>query len=568
MLSLLKIKNIALIDRLEIEFGGGLNLLTGETGSGKSIIVDSLGALTGDRVSSELIKEGEDSAQIEGLFTVTANAELRSIFDESGIDLDAGDEADVIVRRELSFLGKNRIFVNNQLVTQGFLKKIGPRLVDIHGQGEQTTLFNTAYHLEILDEFADLKDLRQRTAEAHHHWSVTKTELGMLEQNEAEKLQMLDILKFQVDEITRAGLQPGEDEDLEEEKRRLNNVEKLSALSEDAYSLLYEADGSTTATLEKAARKIEELAEYESRFGEYSEGIKTARAVLEDLAISVRDFRNHLEVSPERLAAIEDRLVEIARLKRKYGGNIQDVLSHLAASRERLENIESAEVREEELREKLRTSRTEYIAAASELHKKRVLAARRFEKDVTGNLKAVALEKARFEVRIETPDESELADANFDKEFRAKGFDSAEFYFSANPGESPKPLIKVASGGESSRLMLILKTTARAADHEKTAVFDEIDAGIGGRVAEAVGLKLKELARTQQVLCVTHQPQVASLADRHFIVEKSLSRDRTGISARELAAAEKVEEIARMLAGQTITETARQHAREMLSAAG
>ena len=264
MLSLLKIKNIALIDRLEIEFGGGLNLLTGETGSGKSIIVDSLGALTGDRVSSELIKEGEDSARIEGLFTVTANAELRTIFDESGIDLDTGNEADVIVRRELSFSGKNRIFVNNQLVTQGFLKKIGPRLVDIHGQGEQTTLFNTAYHLEILDEFADLKDLRQRTAEAYHHWSVTKTELGMLQQNEAEKLQMLDILRFQVDEITRAGLQPGEDEELEEEKRRLNNVEKLSALSEDAYSLLYEADESTTATLEKAARKIEELAEYES----------------------------------------------------------------------------------------------------------------------------------------------------------------------------------------------------------------------------------------------------------------------------------------------------------------
>jgi len=568
MLSLLKIKNIALIDRLEIEFGGGLNLLTGETGSGKSIIVDSLGALTGDRVSSELIKEGEDSAQIEGLFTVTANTELRTIFDESGIDLDAGDEADVIVRRELSNLGKNRIFVNNQLVTQGFLKKVGPRLVDIHGQGEQTTLFSTAYHLEILDEFADLKDLRQRTAEAHHHWSVTKTELGMLQQNEAEKLQMLDILRFQVDEITRAGLQAGEDEELEEEKRRLNNVEKLSALSEDAYSLLYESDESTTATLEKAARKIEELAEYESGFGEYSEGIKTARAVLEDLAISVRDFRNHLEFSPERLAVIEDRLVEIARLKRKYGGSIQDVLSHLAESQGRLENIESAEVREEELRERIRSLRAEYIAAAAELHKKRILAARRFEKDVTGNLKAVALEKARFEVRIEAPGENELADANFDKGFRAKGFDSAEFYFSANPGESPKPLAKVASGGESSRLMLILKTTARAADHEKTAVFDEIDAGIGGRVAEAVGLKLKELARTQQVLCVTHQPQVASFADRHFIVEKSLGRDRTGISARELGAAEKVEEIARMLAGQTITETARQHAREMLSAAG
>lgn len=568
MLSLLKIQNIALIDRLEIEFGGGLNLLTGETGSGKSIIVDSLGALTGERVSTGLIKEGRDAAQIEGLFTVPTTAELRAVFDESGVELDDGDEADLIVRRELSHAGKNRIFVNNQLVTQNFLKRIGPYLVDIHGQGEQTTLFSPAYHLEILDEFADLKELRRKTAEAHHHWSVTKTELGMLEQNEAEKLQMLDILKFQVEEIRRANLQPGEEEELGEEKRRLNNVEKLTGLSEDAYSLLYERDESTTATLEKAARKIEELAEFESKFGEYSEGIKTARAVLEDLAITVRDFRNHLEFSPARLAEIEDRLVEISRLKRKYGGNIQSVLSHLSESEQRLENIESAEFREEELRRQLQTLRAEYLAAATGLHEKRIRAARKFEKEVEENLKAVALEKARFEVRIEAPADDELADENFDGGFGAKGFDSAEFYFSANVGESPKPLARVASGGEASRLMLILKTTARAADHEKAAVFDEIDAGIGGRVAEAVGLKLKELARTQQVLCVTHQPQVASLADRHFIVEKSMGRDRTDISARELAAGEKVEEIARMLAGQTITETARQHAREMLSAAG
>lgn len=568
MLSLLKIQNIALIDRLEIEFGGGLNLLTGETGSGKSIIVDSLGALTGERVSSELIKEGQDAAQIEGLFTVPVTTGLRAIFDESGVELDGSDAADLIVRRELSHAGKNRIFVNNQLVTQSFLKRIGPYLVDIHGQGEQTTLFSPVYHLEILDEFADLTDLRRKTAEAHHHWSVTKTELGMLEQNEAEKLQMLDILKFQVDEIRRANLQPGEEEQLEEEKRRLNNVEKLSELSDDAYSLLYERDESTTATLEKAARRIEELAEYESKFGEYSESIKTARAVLDDLAITVRDFRNHLEVSPERLAGIEDRLVELSRLKRKYGGSIQGVLSHLAEAGQRLENIESAEVREEELRRKLQAFRAKYIAAASDLHERRIRAARKFEKEVEQNLKAVALEKARFEVRIEAPGKDDLADENFDKGFRARGFDAAEFYFSANPGESPKPLAKVASGGEASRLMLVLKTTAKAADHEKAAVFDEIDAGIGGRVAEAVGLKLKELARTQQVLCVTHQPQVASLADRHFIVEKSTSRDRTGISARELAAGEKVEEIARMLAGQTITETARQHAREMLAAAG
>jgi DNA repair protein RecN (Recombination protein N) len=565
MLSLLKIKNIALIDRLEIEFGVGLNLLTGETGSGKSIIVDSLGALTGERVSSDLIKEGEDSAQIEGLFTVPDLAVIREIFDEAGIEIEG---ADLIVRRELSNAGKNRIFVNNQLVTQSFLKKIGPYLVDIHGQGEQTTLFSPAYHLDVLDESADLKSLRQKVADAHHHWSVTKTELGMLEQNEAEKLQMLDILKFQVDEIGRAVIQPGEDEELEEEKRRLNNVEKLSALSDDAYALLYESDDATTATLEKAARKIEELGEYESKFAEYTEGIKTAQAVLEDLAISVRDFRNHLEFSPERLAEIDDRLAEVSRLKRKYGGTIHSILTHLAESQDRLEGIETAEFRERELRQKLFGLRAEYIEAAGALHEKRVKAARKFEKEVEQNLKAVALEKAKFEVRFESPDEGQLRDESFDKGFAAKGFDAVEFFFSANPGESLKPLVKVASGGEASRLMLILKTTARSADHEKAVVFDEIDAGIGGRVAEAVGLKLKELAKTQQVLCVTHQAQVASLADKHFIVEKSMGKNSTGIAVRELSGAGQVEEIARMLAGQTITETARQHAREMLSAAG
>lgn len=565
MLSLLKIKNIALIDRLDIEFGPGLNLLTGETGSGKSIIVDSLGALTGERVSSDLIKEGEQSAQIEGLFSLPDSPGLAKIFSESGIETEDSGEIDLIVRRELSASGKNRIFINNQLVTQSVLKRIGPYLVDIHAQGEHTALYNPATHLDILDEFADTRAQREKVAQAHHHWWVTKTELGMLEQNEAEKLQMLDILKFQVGEIRRVDPLAGEDEELEEEKRRLNNVEKLSALSGDAYSLIYEDDRSTTATLEKAARKIEELAGFESRFEAYNESIKTAQAVLEDLAISVRDFRNHLEFSPARLEEIETRLAEIAALKRKYGASIESILSHLRESEERLENIESAEFREKELREKLKVLRNDYIAAATELNQRRARAARKFEKEVEAALKAVALEKARFEVRIETPD---LENENFDGGLTAKGFDAIEFYFSANPGESVKPLARVASGGEASRLMLILKTTAKSSDREKTVVFDEVDAGIGGRVAEAVGLKLKELAQAQQVLCVTHQAQIASLADRHFIVEKSMGKSQTGVSVRELSGAEQVEEIARMLAGQTITDTARQHAREMLSAAG
>jgi DNA repair protein RecN (Recombination protein N) len=558
MLSLLKIRNIALIDELELEFASGLNLLTGETGSGKSIIVDSLGALTGERISSDLIKEGTNQAQIEGLFTVRADAGLHETFYESGIELDDADESDLIVRRELTLSGKNRIFINNQLVTQAFLRKIGAFLVDIHGQGEQATLFNASTHLEMLDEFANLQNLRDKTAEKFKKLAQIRREIESLREDEAQKLQLLDILQFQVEEIGKANLQAGEDESLEEEKRRLNNVEKLSSLSEESYLLLYENEDATITTLEKVVRRISELSEYESKFAEYGESLATAQAVLEDLAFAVRDFRGSLEFSPERLTEIEDRLAEISRLKRIYGGTIETVLAHFAESSERLRNIETADLRELELQKELKAVREDYLKTARELHDRREKSAKKLEKEIEANLKAVSLEKARFEVRL-------TADAEDDKSFTAKGLDRVEFYFSANPGESVRPIGKVASGGELSRLMLILNTTTKLSETSKTMVFDEIDTGIGGRVAEAVGLKLKELAKTQQVLCVTHQPQVASLADHHFVVRKEAVKNRTLIRVRELGEDEQIEEIARMLAGEKITETARQHAREMLA---
>ncbi|MFM9905813.1 MAG: DNA repair protein RecN [Pyrinomonadaceae bacterium] len=558
MITLLKIKNIALIDELAIEFGEGLNLLTGETGSGKSIIVDSLGALTGERVSSDLIKEGSPSAVIEGLFSVSVGDDLRSIFDESGIEHEASGDNDVIVRRELSAAGKNRVFINGQLITQGLLKRIGSFLVDIHGQGEQAALYDVETHIGMLDEFAGVDEQKIKVADEFRAWSAVKSELASLEKDTAEKLQLLDILRFQVNEIKAADIRSGEDAELEEEKLRLNNVEKLTSLSGDAFALLYDNSESTAATLEKAQRKVDELSEFESQFRDYADSIKSARAVIEDLAIAVRDYRGHLEFSPERLDEIENRLAEITRLKRKYGDSIDAVLEHLSTSNERLQNIETAEFREEELKKLLADLGSAYLKAATDLHNKRKTAAEKFAKQVEQNLQAVALEKARLEVRI-------AADAADERSYTVNGFDRAEFYFSANPGESPKPLAKVASGGEASRLMLILKTTVKAAGPQKTVVFDEIDVGIGGRVAEAVGRKLKDLANTQQVLCVTHQPQIASLADRHFVVEKALSGSRTTVSVRQLSAAERVEEIARMLAGEQITDAARENARSMLA---
>jgi len=556
VLTLLKIKNIALIDELAVEFGGGLNLLTGETGSGKSIIVDSLDALTGNRVSGDLIKQGEDAARIEGLFSVAASKELLSLLDESGIEIESSEAVELIVRRELSLSGKNRVFVNNQLVTQGFLKLLGPMLADIHGQGEQASLYDIETHIEMLDDFAAVEKEKAKVADAFNDWSAVRSQLATLEKDESEKLQLLDILRFQVNEIKSANLMPGEDVSLEEEKRRLNNTEKLSALSSEAHSLLYDDELSTLATLDRSARIVAELAEYDARFRGFDEGLNAARAVIDELGSTARDFSSTLEFSPERLDEIETRLNEIVRLKRKYGETIEAVLEHLRVSDERLQGIETAEFREEELKKQLAVAVDEYLKAASVLHDARAKAALKFSKAVEQDLQAVALEKAKFEVRFA---ESET--------FSANGNDLVEFYFSANPGEPPRPLAKVASGGEASRLMLILKTAAKGEPNGKTAVFDEIDIGIGGRVAEAVGRKLKDLAANQQVFCVTHQPQIASLADRHFVVEKTLAANKTRVTVRELDASARVDEIARMLAGEQITDAARENARTMLAGA-
>lgn len=554
MLSHLRIRNIALIDELEIEFGEGLNLLTGETGSGKSIIVDSLSALTGDRLSAELIKQGEESARIEGEFNFENDAALRAVLDEGGVDVDS--DGQTIVRRDLSLSGKNRVFVNNQLVTQNLLRQIGPALADIHGQGEQAALYDVTTHIEMLDGFAGVADLKSNVADAHHEWSAIRSELSALEKDEAEKLQLVDILRFQAAEIRNANLTSGEDTELDAEKRRLNNVEKLSALSSEAYQLLYEDERSTLATLDRSMKIIAELCEYDERFRGFDEQLAAARAVIEELGRSARDFNATIEFSPERLNEIENRLAEVSRLKRKYGETIDGVLEHLRISEERLERIETAEFREVELKKQLARAEDDYLKAAGALHDARQKAAVKFAKAVESDLRAVALDKAKFEVKV----------AGI-QTFSPDGSDSVEFYFSANAGEPVRPVVKVASGGEASRLMLILKTVSRPQSRGKTAVFDEIDVGIGGRVAEAVGRKLKALAATQQVFCVTHQPQIASLADHHFVVEKHIKSGSTLISVRELSAEEKIDEIARMLAGEQITDAARENARAMLASA-
>ena len=550
MLQFLNISNIALIDDMQVEFESGLNLLTGETGSGKSIIVDALGVLIGGRFTSDLIKSGADRGSIEGLFSVTPNPDLELLLQNAGLDA----TSELIIRRELSSTGRNKIFINNQLATQSLLRDLRPYLVDIHGQGEQQTLFNPETHLEILDAFAGNTALRGEVAEAYQRWTAVRRELDSLRQDEAKKFQLVDTLKFQIAELQRAQLSPGEDEKLEEERRRLANVEKLTTLCQASYSRIYEDDEAAVTRVRQTLKDVEELAEYESSFRDYLEGLETARAVLEDLSFSLRDFADRLEFSPARLAEIEDRLAELSRIKRKYGGTIAASLEHLALSEDRLREIETSDERERELKVELAAAHERYLELARKLHKERVKAAKKFEQAVEKGIAEVAIDNARFQVQVN--DSVEAAGQ--------KGIDHTEFYFSANVGEEVKPLARVASGGEASRLMLVLKTVANGSQFPRTIVFDEIDAGIGGRVSEAVGIKLKKLAQTNQVLCVTHQPQIARFADSHLVVQKEALKGRTQVSIGRLDKAGRVEEIARMLTGAEITDSARRHAKELL----
>ncbi len=567
MLALLNISNFALIKELRVEFDRGLNLLTGETGSGKSIIVDALGILVGGRFSSEMIKAGETHASVEGLFSVGSHPQLQAALAGAGLDVPGNGGVELVIRRELAPSGRGKIFINNRLATLSLLRGLQPFLVDIHGQGDQQTLFDTDTHLELLDAYAGLADARRELAGLYKDWSGLNNELRALRRDEAEALQLADVLRFQTEELSAAKLEAGEDARLEEERRRLSNTERLSELSAEAYDQHYDEGDSTAARLGRLEKQLDELKAYESSFAEYLEGVRSARALVEDFAATLRGFADGLNFSPQRLAEVEDRLAELSRLKRKYGGTVESALEHLARSRERLASLEGSDERAEELSRRLKGAREAYLAAARRVGAERRKAAERLRRDVERALREVAMENTAFVPRVESPEADELSGEDAARRFTAAGVDRVEFNFSANPGEPPRPLAKVASGGEASRLMLVLKTITNPSRFPRSIVFDEIDTGIGGRVSEAVGLKLKALASSNQVLCVTHQAQIARFADTHLRVDKRGERGRTVVRAQRLDAAGRVEEIARMLTGANITEAARRHAREMLKPA-
>ena len=558
MLVELRADNYAVIDHAIASFGPGLNLLTGETGAGKSILVDALALLMGGKSSVELVRHGADKAVVACVFESTSNAE--SILEENGID-SGGSE--VILRREILSTGKGRVFVNNQPATVAVLRQLAPELALVHAQSESLSSFDQSQQRALLDRFGGLST--ETVAEAHARWRAAQTRLDDLLQGEQDRLRMVDLWSYQSKEIAAAHLAAGEDEALETEKRVLANAEKLYAAAMSAFDQLYEGSSSAEAALRAALRNVEELARYDSRFIEPALQLASTRATLGDIASSLRDYADAINASPERLAEIEDRLALLDRLKRKYGKTIAEVIAFAEAVARKLAEVEDRDEILKTLRAELDAASAAYRSAASALSAERRAAAAKLAKLAEAQINSLAM-KVHFEVAVTANEEQ--------SHWTSTGWDTVEYRIATNPGEPLKPLDQIASGGEMSRVMLALKVTVeegaakpkKKAPTPRTLVFDEIDIGIGGRAAEAVGQKLKSLSRGQQVLCVTHLPQIAAFADQHFLIDKRESEGRTKIKVTPLDDQARTHEVARMVSGATVTETSLQHAAQMIAA--
>ena len=559
MLLELRLENYAVIDHLAVEFAPGLNLLTGETGAGKSILIDALALLMGDKASPDIIRFGTDRAVISAVFEVEGGAEtlVAKILESNGID---SEDESLILRREIS-AAKGRVFVNNQPATVSVLKQLAPYLASIHAQNESLVSFDGEVRLALLDSYAGTQI--DPLARAFANWKQIRDKIQELETGEQDRLRLVDLWTFQKREIDDAKLQPGEDERLESQKRVLANAEKIYNSAMQAFDLLYEGSASTSASLRTAQKHLEELIRYEPKFNEALASLESARISVEDVGASLRDYAGGIEASPEHLAHIEDRLAMLDRLKRKYGPTLEDVIKLGADVTQKLSEVENKDDILRDLRQQLATCAEAYLQVARAVSKKRYEAAKKLEKLVESEINELSM-KSQFRIEISGTDD----EANW----TSTGFDQVEYMISTNPGEPMHPLDQIASGGEMSRVMLALKATVEAGSRKKasgaqrTLIFDEIDTGIGGRAAEAVGKKLKSLSRTSQVLCVTHLPQIATFADHHYLIEKKRSGDRTKTTVRQITGSERTEEVARMISGAKLTETSLKHAEQMLKA--
>ncbi len=554
MLQELDIESYAVVDKLRVRFHAGLNLLTGETGSGKSIVVDSLALLFGARAAADVVRAGAKRARISGVFDPPAGDEFREWLETHGFE--AGGE--LIVERQIFASSKSRTYINGSPATLTILKELAPRLGDIHGQHDQQMLFSARAQMKMLDGFAGTIAAARDVQQAYRAYRELDSRIRKLKANEQERLRQLDLLRFQAEEIDQAELEPGEDEELQQERRRLLNLSQLRQSCAMAYDALYETDSAASVQLKTAIGRLEEIGSFDKSFADCVQNLDTARAIVDDAAFEVLNYLDKLEAQPERQEQVEERLALIEKLKRKYGATLDDVIRYGEKVGSELAALEAGDATPAALEEQLRAVGDAYRSRAMTLSKRRREAAKKLEAGIEQELAALAMECARFDVSFE-PLENWSVD----------GLDSIAFLFSANSGQPARPLSRAASGGELSRVALALKTclieTETGMETLRTLVFDEVDSGVGGRVAEAIGKRLKKLSGNSQLLCVTHLPQIAGFADAHFHVSKTERRQQAFASVTELSDAQRIEELARMLSGSEVTEAAVENARQIFA---
>jgi DNA repair protein RecN (Recombination protein N) len=592
MLKFLNISNFAVIRFLSVDFYTGLHVLTGETGAGKSIIVDALSLLLGARAFTDVVRTGERVALVEGIFELDENNEQRVKANLSEVGVEINDEEFLTIRREVQQGGRSRIFINDRSVTLATLKKLQPFLVEIHGQGEQRSLLSPHAHLLLLDDFAGCAELRRQVTAKYVEWRKLFEELNKISRDKVERERLSEILKFQVAEIELLNPQSGEEERLLAEKKILTSAERLNELNAGAYHELYESEESVLTRLGSVRRALQSLATIDNRFSALLKALEESTLSLSDIADTLRSYAGRFEYSPARLSEVEERLSEFERLKRKYGQGVEDLQEIKRDLMERLDQLSNWEEHQGALLSSLESVCGEYKVLAARLSACRRAAVADLEKRVMEDLRHLALENSRFTVVLETayeeqnptPNSQTQDQSSFEnddpatasslKYWTPTGADRVEFHLSANVGEQLRPLQRIASGGELSRLMLTLRTISRGAERGlgglsagTTLVFDEVDTGIGGRVAEAVGRRLKSLAASQQVLCVTHQPQIARFADRHYAIAKQVEEGRTITRIKELGDEERIAEIARMLGVSQDVATARETSQWLLDTA-
>lgn len=546
MLLELLVENYAVVERLRLRFHSGFNVLTGETGSGKSLVVDALGLLFGERASADVLRSGSDKARISGIFEMPVGAS--AILSNAGIETD-GDE--LIVDREILAGGKSRAWVSSRPVPAALLRELASFLGDIHGQHDQQRLFSRESQLAILDEFAGLAPKVTDLAEVHRQWRACDTELKELERAEQERLRLLDLWKFQRNEIESANLRQGDDLELESERRILQNVTRISDNASTAYSALYDAADSAYAQVRIASKRLDELRRIDDELGRIADLLKPAEIAIDEAAGELRDYLGRLEADPGRLEEVESRLAAIDKLKRKYGSTIEEILTFVAEVATNMDAAENAAERRTDIEKRRKQLASDYETMARKLSSDRRSAATQLSERVQSEVRSLAMPRTVFEVRIdEIP-------------WSASGLDSVQFLVSANAGEAPRPMERIASGGELSRIALALRTCVTSEETGRTLVFDEVDAGIGGAAAESVGRRLKALASRDQVLCVTHLAQIAGFGDHHYAVEKVESDGRTAAVVHELDGEARTREIGRMLSGR-LTPEALKHAEQLL----